>query len=137
MKTTTKTKIKGFGVPKKLAHFQTFSCECLWHDKNTDEETLVELWTIRICADRFDATKRKAIALGLFYCFLETQESIDRGINRVFIWNNKTRAYEPLGIVSDTPMQGSETVDFDCNPETGYKRLLGLCEIDIIKMEGQ
>jgi hypothetical protein len=137
MKTATKTKTKGFGTTKKPAHYQTFSCECLWHNKDTDEEELVELWNIKIDIDRFNLGElRKSIAMGLIYCFLESEEAVKRGINRIFIWNNKSRAYEPLGAVSDAPMTGSSPVDFEADPVVAFERLKALCvEIEIIKVD--
>jgi hypothetical protein len=135
MKTATKTKTKGFGTTKKPAHYQTFSCECLWHNKDTDEEELVELWNIKIDIDRFNLGElRKSIAMGLIYCFLESEEAVKRGINRIFIWNNKSRAYEPLGIVSDNPLPGSETVEIEADPNKAYQKLLKYCEVESIKM---
>jgi hypothetical protein len=54
----------------------------------------------------------------------------------VFFWNNKSRAFEPLGAVSDAPMTGSSPVDFEADPVVAYERLKALCvEIEIVKIE--
>jgi len=80
--------------------------------------------------------ERAEIVTGLIYCFLETPEAAERHINRVFFWNNKSRAYEPLGAVSDAPMDGSSPVDFEADPVVAYERLKALCvEIEVIKVD--
>ena len=142
MKTATKLKTKpakkGFQpAPKIHANdLHTFSCECLWDDAATDEELLTELWTIKLDKRRFRTDVRQAIVTGLIYCFLETPEATERHINRVFFWNNKSRAYEPLGAVSDLPMDGSSPVDFEADPVVAYERLKALCvEIEVIKVD--
>lgn len=142
MKTLTKAKNKpakkGFQPAQKIHanDLHTFSCECLWYDAATDEELLTELWTIKLDKRRFRTDVRQAIVTGLIYCFLETPEATERQINRIFFWNNKSRAYEPLGAVSDLPMDGSSPVDFEADPVLAYERLKALCvEIEIIKME--
>lgn len=141
MKTLTKAKNKpakkGFQPAQKIHanDLHTFSCECLWYDAATDEELLTELWTIKLDKRRFRTDVRQAIVTGLIYCFLETPEAAERHINRVFFWNNKSRAYEPLGAVSDLPMDGSSPVDFEADPVLAYERLKALCvEIEVIKM---
>lgn len=139
MKTVTKLKNKGFQpVPKIPDHYlHTFSCECLWYDSETDEELLSELWQIKLDKRRFRTDVRQAIVTGLIYCFLETPEAIERHINRIFFWNNKTRAYEPLGAVSDAPMHGSSPIDIEADPVMAYERLKALCvEIQVVKMDG-
>ena len=143
MKTATKLKTKpakkGFQpAPKIHANdLHTFSCECLWYDAATDEELLTELWTIKLDKRRFRTDVRQAIVTGLIYCFLETPEATERHINRVFFWNNKSRAFEPLGAVSDAPMHGSNPIDFEADPVLAFERLKALCvEIEATKMEG-
>ena len=142
MKTLTKAKTKpakkGFQPAQKIHanDLHTFSCECLWYDAATDEELLTELWTIKLDKRRFRTDVRQAIVTGLIYCFLETPEATERHINRVFFWNNKSRAYEPLGAVSDAPMDGSSPVDFEADPVVAYERLKDLCvDIEISKLE--
>ena len=142
MKTSTKAKTKpakkGFQPAQKIHanDLHTFSCECLWYDAATDEELLTELWTIKLDKRRFRTDVRQAIVTGLIYCFLETPEATERHINRVFFWNNKSRAYEPLGAVSDLPMDGSSPVDFEADPVVAYERLKALCvDIEISKLE--
>jgi hypothetical protein len=142
MKTLTKAKNKpakkGFQPAQKIHanDLHTFSCECLWYDAATDEELLTELWTIKLDKRRFRTDVRQAIVTGLIYCFLETPEAAERHINRVFFWNNKSRAYEPLGAVSDLPMDGSSPVDFEADPVVAYERLKALCvEIEVIKVD--
>ena len=142
MKTLTKAKNKpakkGFQPAQKIHanDLHTFSCECLWYDAATDEELLTELWTIKLDKRRFRTDVRQAIVTGLIYCFLETPEAAERQINRVFFWNNKSRAYEPLGAVSDLPMDGSSPVDFEADPVVAYERLKALCvDIEISKLE--
>jgi hypothetical protein len=142
MKTATKLKTKhakkGFQPAPKIHDndLHIFSCECLWYDSETDEELLTELWTIKIDKRRFRTDVRQAIVTGLIYCFLETPEATERHINRVFFWNNKSRAYEPLGAVSDAPMDGSSPVDFEADPVVAYERLKDLCvDIEISKLE--
>ena len=142
MKTLTKAKTKpakkGFQPAQKIHanDLHTFSCECLWYDAATDEELLTELWTIKLDKRRFRTDVRQAIVTGLIYCFLETPEAAERHINRVFFWNNKSRAYEPLGAVSDLPMDGSSPVDFEADPVVAYERLKELCvEIEVIKVD--
>jgi hypothetical protein len=142
MKTSTKAKTKpakkGFQPAQKIHanDLHTFSCECLWYDAATDEELLTELWTIKLDKRRFRTDVRQAIVTGLIYCFLETPEAAERHINRVFFWNNKSRAYEPLGAVSDLPMDGSSPVDFEADPVVAYERLKALCvDIEISKVD--
>jgi hypothetical protein len=142
MKTLTKAKTKpakkGFQPAQKIHanDLHTFSCECLWYDAATDEELLTELWTVKLDKRRFRTDVRQAIVTGLIYCFLETPEAVERHINRVFFWNNKSRAYEPLGAVSDLPMDGSSPVDFEADPVVAYERLKALCvEIEVIKVD--
>jgi hypothetical protein len=142
MKTSTKAKNKpakkGFQPAQKIHanDLHTFSCECLWYDAATDEELLTELWTIKLDKRRFRTDVRQAIVTGLIYCFLETPEAAERHINRVFFWNNKSRAYEPLGAVSDLPMDGSSPVDFEADPVVAYERLKALCvDIEISKVD--
>jgi hypothetical protein len=142
MKTSTKAKTKpakkGFQPAQKIHanDLHTFSCECLWYDAATDEELLTELWTVKLDKRRFRTDVRQAIVTGLIYCFLETPEATERHINRVFFWNNKSRAYEPLGAVSDAPMDGSSPVDFEADPVVAYERLKDLCvDIEISKLE--
>jgi hypothetical protein len=132
-----KTTKKGFQPAQKIHanDLHTFSCECLWYDAQTDEESLSELWTIKLDKRRFRTDVRQSIVTGLIYCFLETPEAIERRINRVFFWNNKSRAFEPLGAVSDAPMTGSSPVDFEADPVVAYERLKALCvEIEIVKI---
>ena len=142
MKTATKLKTKpakkGFQPAPKIHDndLHIFSCECLWYDSETDEELLTELWTIKLDKRRFRTDVRQAIIAGLIYCFLETPEATERHINRVFFWNNKSRAFEPLGAVSDAPMHGSSPVDFEADPVLAYERLKALCvEIEVIKVD--
>jgi hypothetical protein len=142
MKTSTKAKTKpakkGFQPAPKIHDndLHIFSCECLWYDSETDEELLTELWTVKLDKRRFRTDVRQAIITGLIYCFLETPEATERHINRVFFWNNKSRAYEPLGAVSDAPMDGSSPVDFEADPVVAYERLKALCvEIEVIKVD--
>lgn len=138
MKTLLKKQSKGFQPAQKIHanDLHTFSCECLWYDAATDEELLTELWTIKLDKRRFRTDVRQAIITGLIYCFLETPEATERQINRIFFWNNKSRAYEPLGAVSDLPMDGSSPVDFEADPVVAYERLKALCvDIEISKLE--
>lgn len=130
---------KGFGTLTKIANYQTFSCECLYYDPKLDEEELVELWSIKIDKNRFrSAADRKAIALAVIYCFLETEEAKKRGINRIFVWNNKTREYEPLGVVSDNPLEGSELIQVEnVNPDKAFKKLLNLVKLEVVKCNFQ
>lgn len=136
-KTRPKAKAEGFGSVQRLTHYQSFSCECLFYDATLDEELLIELWEIRIGFD-YNAETRKAIAAGIIYCFLGTKEAEQRGINRVFFWNNKTRAYEPLGAISNEPLPGSESVGIEINPDKTYEQLLEFYKVEILvtKAEG-
>lgn len=139
MKTATKLKNKGFQPAPKIHDndLHIFSCECLWHEYQTDEELLVELWRIKIDKRIIKkAEVRQAVVAGLAYCFLETPEATKRNINRIFFWNNKTRAYEPLGAVSDNPMAGSSPIDIEADPVVVFERLKALCvEIEVSKMD--
>lgn len=123
-------------VPDNCLH--SFYCEALWHDQETDEETLVELWKIKIDKRKFTSTEvRQSIVAGLIYCFLETPEAANRGINRVFFWNNKSGAYEPLGAVSDNPFNPGEssTIEIEADPIKAYENIKKLCvDVNVVRM---
>lgn len=141
MKTATKLKNKGFQPAPKIHDndLHIFYCECLWHEYQTDEEELVELWRIKINKRVIrKAEVRQAVVAGLAYCFLETPEAAKRNINRIFFWNNKSGKYEPLGAVSDTQFlsEKSDTVDIEGDPMVAFERLKALCvEIEVSKMK--
>ena len=94
----------------------------------------MEIWRIKVDKNRFDSAVRKSIAMAFIYCFLETEEAKRRGINRIFVWNNKTGKYEPLGVISDNPLDGSEALEIeDVDPNKAYKKLLSIIELEVTR----
>jgi hypothetical protein len=123
---------KGFGIKIKPINQQSFYCECLWHDIQTDEEQFIEQWHIQIDTNKFNNShNRKLLAMALVYSFLGTPEATERKINRVFIWNNKTGCGEPLVVISDNQLEGSEFLTSDVDPIKAYERLSAICSVTI------
>ncbi len=69
--------------------------------------------------------------MALVYSFLGTPEATERKINRVFVWNNKTGCGEPLVVISDNQLEGSEFLTSDVDPIKAYERLSAICSLTI------